>query len=119
MTHSATATTVGAFRECPHGKSIAYRAVLEATGPTVVTRLVDIGYRTGHLVASQPIDDHSIGCLDLFNANDDIVADHGIPHETAWQWWSRTAELRPAQSNCALCAPDAFRTTYHHPIQED
>ena len=118
MTRIAEAAALGAFRECPHGKSIAYRAVLETTGPDVVARLVALGYSGGHLVASQPSNDGSIGCLDLYAANGDIIADHGIPHEQAWQWWSGATELRPTQSDCPMCAPDAYAATYAH-LQEN
>lgn len=85
-----------------------WKAVMEATGPDVVRRVVAYGLSQGLIWDSFDAVEAGIwkkegayfGLLDLVDAGGEVVDDYAIPTPEAFAWWRRTLELRPvAEAN--------------------
>lgn len=102
--------TVGALLICDHDQPVMFSATLESTGPRAVSAAVQHGLDIGWLLAKPgPI---SEGVLDILAENGDIVADFDIPNPWAFEWCRTTFELRPTSTDCPVCEPAAYATTY-------
>jgi hypothetical protein len=107
--------TVGAFRVCGQhpGCGIAYRAVLESTGPRAVFALLAAAHAAGVRCGIWPLAGapgdragsrascrEHFAVLDVVDREGDIVGDYCIPTAEAWEWWARAAELRQTGADC-------------------
>lgn len=102
-----SATTLGAFRCCPHDCGMAYRGKLEGEGPEAVTALVKAAARTGNIDTADGRP--SAGTLDVLDAEGDIIQDYSIPTEDAW--WAAAAELVLTATDCRTCDPIVWQAT--------
>lgn len=106
-----TPTDFGAFRVCQHGQAVTYSAMMETTGPQVVSRLVIDALAHGTIQPADAKREH-YAVLDLLDETGDILGDFYIPTEDDWQWWLGIAGLHPTATDCPTCEPEAHRATY-------
>lgn len=94
--------TVGAFRACLHGATLAYEAVLESSGPRAVDIIVDMLTSVAGLTV-EPGPTSYYAQLDVLDARGEWLGDtFFVPSEEAFEYVRRTLALRTTLNDCIL-----------------
>lgn len=90
--------TLGAFRACPHGHAIAYRATLETQGAEAVQMILTAMSCEPFIRSSEHADRYAV--LDILDTNGAILDTRDIPDKTAFDKIRDSLALKVTASDC-------------------